>query len=386
YLDKAVYWAWSGLPFLYMWDVEGFEFLKYASIPVFGATWYRGSWFGRAVQWNGLRYAYALLQLAEYDDSLDWAKVARGVTVSAMYQQSTDEEDIGMWPDSISAIDKSKSGWIFAPRAILKNVYKIMGLQPTPVTSVVDAGPGKVRVTAAGRIKDVRFNAGKVSCKVTYAPPQTGYVVICGVSKPTEVMVNRTVAPEVQRPRAAEPPCWRYIAGPNFVELRLAASGDHEVTLSNVRYLAPQFTPRTATRIAFDFDSNAEGWIPAHDLTATSVSDGVLTTAVTGADPYLVRANCDIRADSVSRIRIRMALDPGMGNVAQFFWTTSDDPTMDEPKSRHFQVVADGEFHEAVVPLADHERWRGTITAIRLDPVAAEDKLGAVRVDYIRGE
>ena len=58
---------------------------------------------------------------------------------------------------------------------------------------------------------------------------------------------------------------------------------------------------------------------------------------------------------------------------------------MNEPKSRRFSVIADGEFHEFVVPLADHELWQGTIAAIRLDPTGG-DKLGQVRIDYIRGE
>ncbi len=284
YLDKAVYWAWTGLPFLYTWDVEGFEFLKYASIPVFGATWFRGSWFGRPVQWNGLRYAYALLQLAEYDDSLDWAKIARGVTISAMYQQSTDEDDKALWPDNISAIDKRKSGWIFAPRSILKNVYKMMDMQPTPVTVCVPDPPamrsvlatpgavalGLMRITAAATISDASFHDRTLTCKVTYTPPQTGYVVICDVSKPTEVRVNAEVAAEVSLPRAGAPPCWRYLGGLSLVELRLKGSGEHTIELYRLRLrhrqrgLAARARSQHVLRGRWDSLRNDHGRGPVH--------------------------------------------------------------------------------------------------------------------------
>ena len=70
-------WAKRGLPFIYLWSDSEKPYLVGASIPVFGATWYRGSWFGRPVQWNGLRYAIALLRLSEHDDSLPVAETGR---------------------------------------------------------------------------------------------------------------------------------------------------------------------------------------------------------------------------------------------------------------------------------------------------------------------
>ena len=63
--------------------------LRYASIAIFGGSWYEGSWIGQPVQWNGLRYAYALLKLADHDPSFPWRRIAEGLTVSALYQQDT---------------------------------------------------------------------------------------------------------------------------------------------------------------------------------------------------------------------------------------------------------------------------------------------------------
>ncbi|MEA3402367.1 MAG: hypothetical protein U9R79_14110 [Armatimonadota bacterium] len=385
YLDRAVYWAWTGLPFLYVWDVEGFEFLKYASIPVFGATWFQGSWFGRPVQWNGLRYAYAVQKLAEYDESLDWAAIARGVTVSGMCQQYTDPEHQALWPDSISAIDRSDSGANFSPRHILQNTYRLMGLRPTPVTAAADTDEGRILVTAAAELGPAEMRAGSLHCEVTYPPPTVGYVIACNISRPEAVLVDGRPAAEVDSPSEAEPPCWRYLQDAALVELRLAESGTHQLEMHGASYRPCSLSPEAAEALGFEFEADAEGWRPTHDLSALEVAGGVLQTTTTGSDPYMVRSNCSIRADEVSRVRVRMALQPGLGGGAQLFWTTADDPTMDEPKSRRFTAVADGQFHELVVEVGDHERWRGTITSVRLDPTGGEP-LGWVKIDYIRGE
>ncbi|MEA3247735.1 MAG: hypothetical protein U9Q74_16410, partial [Gemmatimonadota bacterium] len=257
HLQRAVYWARTGLPFIYQWDVEGSEFVRHASIPVFGATWFTGSWFGRPVQWNGLVYARALLQLAEHDDSLDWRRLARGITVSAMYQQYTDAEHQALWPDSISAIDGNASGANFAPRRILNATYRLMGLQPMPVTAVADTDDGPIPVTAAGRVGDPELRDGALRFTVTYEPPQTGYATVCRVSRPDAVIVNGTPAPEVELPVEAEPPCWRYVQQPAMVELRLDGSGAHEVELARVTYRPGRLSPDPARELTFTFDAGA---------------------------------------------------------------------------------------------------------------------------------
>ncbi len=385
YLDRAVYWAWTGLPFVYMWDVEGFEFLEYASIPVFGATWYTGSWFGRPVQWNGLVYARALLQLAEYDDSLDWRTVAEGITVSGMYQQYTDPEHEALWPDSISAIDGSDSGANFAPRRILHNVYRLMGMQPSPMTVAADTADGPVLVSAAGDLGSAELADGTLRCEITYRPPQTGFVLVCNVSRPEAVLDNGVRAAEVDRPADAPAPCWRYLGDAAMIELRLDGSGRHDIELTGVAWQASNLGARTATELRFDFDRTPDGWRPSNDLDVFTVAKGALQTRTIGADPYMVRSSCRIDAAQVRAVRIRMALEPGMAEGAQLFWTTAADPGFDEAKSLHFRAVADGEFHELVAPVGQHERWAGTITGVRLDPTGGES-FGRVRIDFIRGE
>ncbi len=385
YLDKAVYWAWTGLPFLYTWDKEGYEFLRYASIPVFGATWYQGSWFARPVQWNGLRFAHALMQLAPYDDTLNWAQIARGITVSCMYQQSTEEKDKALWPDSIGAIDLVRSGWIFSPHQILTNVYGEMGLQPTPLTVGLKTGEGELRISAAGRLSNPAFAAGTASFTVTYTPPQSGYVTVCRTSRPTQVRVNGVVAPEVPLPSDEPPPCWRYLDYAGLLEIRLNGSGEHRLELDGVVSVARGLKVPLATSMDFGFDADAEGWQPTHDVGPLGVTDGVLLVPVRGPDPYIVRTNCQFAAAEVHQLRVCMALDPGLPANAQVFWITNASPAFDETKSLRFAVTPDGQFHEYVLPVGEHPEWQGTIAGLRLDPTGGPGT-GDVRVDYVRGE
>ena len=99
YLKRAEYWAETGLPFLYHWHLPDRPGMRFASIPVFGTTFYTHSWLGVPVQWNGLVYAYYLQRLNQHTRDEKWRKVAEGITISAMYQQWTDGELKGTYPD-----------------------------------------------------------------------------------------------------------------------------------------------------------------------------------------------------------------------------------------------------------------------------------------------
>ena len=54
HLGRAEYWAKTGLPFLYHWNLTDRPGMRFASIPVFGTTFHTHSWFGVPVQWCGL--------------------------------------------------------------------------------------------------------------------------------------------------------------------------------------------------------------------------------------------------------------------------------------------------------------------------------------------
>ena len=141
---------------------------------------------------------------------------------------------------------------------------------------------------------------------------------------------------------------------------------------------------RLVKDIAFDFDTDEEGWMATHDLSPFEIRDGCLVTTARGGDPYMVRPTCRIAPDTVKTIVIRMSVSAGPG--AQFFWITESSPQFAEDKSLRFRVTPDGQFHEYRLNVGPHALWQGqTIKGIRLDPTGAV--LGAeIAVDYIRGE
>jgi hypothetical protein len=58
FLNQAIYWAWTGVPFVYLNDPANLPIGLYATTPVLGATqWVAPNWIGLPVQWCGLVYA-----------------------------------------------------------------------------------------------------------------------------------------------------------------------------------------------------------------------------------------------------------------------------------------------------------------------------------------
>jgi hypothetical protein len=53
WLHDAVYWAETGLPFIYQWTLPERQMMMGATIPVFGSTFY-AFWLAMPVQWCGL--------------------------------------------------------------------------------------------------------------------------------------------------------------------------------------------------------------------------------------------------------------------------------------------------------------------------------------------
>ena len=102
FLDRAVYWAWTGVPFVYLASPTQ-PVGDYATIPVFGATYWTGSWFGLPVQWCGLVYADVLYRLNRYDKNVIWKRLADGIAISGVQQTcpiGEDDRRQGLLPDS----------------------------------------------------------------------------------------------------------------------------------------------------------------------------------------------------------------------------------------------------------------------------------------------
>ncbi len=103
YLEEAKYWAWTGLPFVYLVPPVEKRVGLYSTIAVYGATWWIAPvWMGLPVQWCGLVYAHALYGLNQAAPDPVWKQVADGITASGIQQvwPESDPNYRGLLPDS----------------------------------------------------------------------------------------------------------------------------------------------------------------------------------------------------------------------------------------------------------------------------------------------
>lgn len=107
FLRLAVRWALSGIPYVYLWSER--PIMAYATIGTLCATHYQAPvWIGRPVQWMGIVYADALLDLAPHDQSVDWQRLSLGILRCAEQMQYTEGPSRGLLPDSF--VPRSQQG------------------------------------------------------------------------------------------------------------------------------------------------------------------------------------------------------------------------------------------------------------------------------------
>ncbi len=190
YLEKAVYWARTGIAFHYLWNLPDRPLQRYATIPIFGATFYSHSWRGVPVQWCGLVYAYALQELAKFDASLPWDIVARGIVNSAMYQQLTEGEYVGTLPDSYGDYFQTARGAYINPENIMTNLHALEGNSLNIRTVFVDnPKPDALRISANADIRLEEKGNEKI-CLSVHSKEERG----------TEILI----APLTEKPKSVE--------------------------------------------------------------------------------------------------------------------------------------------------------------------------------------
>ena len=196
YLDHARYWGMTGLPFIYMWSLDGYPTMLYNVISVIGSTFYTHSWLGLPVVWCGLVYAYGLLDLSEFDSYFDWRKIAQGVVNSTMWQQYTDGPSKGCYPDSWNMIRNRPNPADINPENILVNEFRLRGLSPEPRCFRFEGKDGYAFLNSGGDIIDPSgsIDEGRISFRLSCIPGFPVYSILAPVPQPTSVNGQNTPA------------------------------------------------------------------------------------------------------------------------------------------------------------------------------------------------
>ena len=191
-LEKAVYWAKTGLPFIYLWAlparevtsgyihcarklyVEGGQLYKdtkrnpmlYGGLYGYGSSQFSHHWYGIIVDWIPLVYARDLVELARYDHTLPWERVADGILTSALWQAYDQPPYAGFLPDAFSLDSWTPSGPAFSPGMLLENLMTIqLGREWTPQSVIVRDGDLRCHITSVARVENARLVSGNLSSR-----------------------------------------------------------------------------------------------------------------------------------------------------------------------------------------------------------------------------
>jgi hypothetical protein len=223
FLEKAKYWAWTGVPFTYLVNPTPNPVGLYATTPVFGATqWVAPNWMGLPVQWCGLVYSDALYRLIRHDPAGPWKQLADGITASGI-QQSFDRSDPdlqALLPDSFSMRSQTRNAVAINPGTVQANAARLYG-KPDMYDFMAFRRVG-LMVHAPGTIRETSESAGRLTFSVQGWLDRPCYLLIVGFKQAPRVRINGRETP------LAAP--HQYLAETGRLILRVEGSPKIEIT------------------------------------------------------------------------------------------------------------------------------------------------------------
>jgi hypothetical protein len=194
YLEQARYWAWTGVPFVYLVNPTGDEIGPYATIAVLGATnWQAPSWFGRPVQWCGLVYASALHLLSQYDKDGPWETIAKGITAAGLQMTwpVADPKRQGLLPDVFELGAQLRDGPAINPGTVEAHVPELFNEGRLYHVRRLTIKGGFLHAPCA--IRNFREEPGSVTFAIDGWGRNPYYVLLAGVDqKPAAVTITGT--------------------------------------------------------------------------------------------------------------------------------------------------------------------------------------------------
>ncbi len=193
-LDQARYWAWTGVPFVYLADPGTRPVGVYASIAVLGATnWEAPLWIGLPVQWCGLVYADALYRFVRWDANGPWKQIADGITASGIQQtwpKNSDAARQGLLPDSFALRPQIRNDVAINPGTLQACAVRLLepGAELYDFRAFRQSGG---LVHAPGAITGTREENGQIAFTVSGWPKGKYFVLLSGLkAAPDRVRVN----------------------------------------------------------------------------------------------------------------------------------------------------------------------------------------------------
>jgi hypothetical protein len=167
YLKEAIYWAWTGVPFIYLVKSTSQPGALYSTIAVLGASgWKAPNWIGLPVQWCGLVYSDALYRLLRHDPTGPWKQIADGVTTSGIQQiwPRSNNDFQGLLPDSYDIRSQTRNFPAINPGTLQANATHFLG--GPEIYDFRVFRKNSLIAHAPGTISDVKEQLGRISFTV----------------------------------------------------------------------------------------------------------------------------------------------------------------------------------------------------------------------------
>ena len=223
YLEQARYWAWTGVPFVYLVAPTEGEIGLYGTIAVLGATnWRAPVWFGRPVQWCGLVYSSALHLLSQYDKDGPWETIAKGITATGLQMTwpVSDTKRQGLLPDVFELRPQLKDGPAINPGTVQAHVPELFG--EGRLYDMRKLATKGLFIHAPCAIRNLHETKETLTFTVDGWGRNPYYVLLAGVDqKPAAVTTTRTISGPVSKRPAVDQAQAHFNAGQRLLAITL---------------------------------------------------------------------------------------------------------------------------------------------------------------------
>ena len=197
YMEAGRYWAWTGVPLVYLAPPTPGPTGLYATTAVLGATnWAAPYWIGRPVQWCGLVYRSALQEFSQIDPEQGafWAHLATGITRSGLQQTFPleDKQRQGLLPDFFHLQEQRSDGPAISPGTVQAHLAE--AYEATPIYSLRRVTDQGMLLHMPGDIGDAReTERGRDSGHRLVSQPYWIRLVRVGETAPKVALAGGTV-------------------------------------------------------------------------------------------------------------------------------------------------------------------------------------------------
>jgi hypothetical protein len=195
-LEQARYWAWTGLPFIYLTAPNDKPAGVYSTIPVFGATQFVAPlWIGLPVQWCGLVYGNAVRRFARHDPSGPWIQIADGIARAGVLHTHPASQPAyqGLLPDSFDLRNQVRNPVPINPATLLAEGIEVEGAPKIyDFRSLLHHG---LYIHSPGPIDKLEETPTAISFTANVWPKRASYILINGFTRQPTVRINGAAVP-----------------------------------------------------------------------------------------------------------------------------------------------------------------------------------------------